>query len=107
MIVGGESGPGARPMHPDWVRRVRNDCQDVNVPFFFKQWGEWAPYCDEFKFWLTNKMSEPLTHRFFRHVEPVCGTADPFHRESALMLRVGKARAGYLLDGKEYHEWPA
>ncbi|MDX2062775.1 MAG: phage Gp37/Gp68 family protein [Bacteroidia bacterium] len=41
VIVGGESGPGARPMHPDWVRRIRDECTapGINVPFFFKQWG--------------------------------------------------------------------
>ncbi len=39
VIVGGESGPGARPMHPDWVRGVRELCIESNVPFFFKQWG--------------------------------------------------------------------
>jgi protein gp37 len=39
VIVGGESGPGARPMHPDWVLSLRNQCQQANVPFFFKQWG--------------------------------------------------------------------
>jgi protein gp37 len=39
VIVGGESGPGARPMHPDWARKVRDDCVAAGVPFFFKQWG--------------------------------------------------------------------
>ncbi|MEI7752405.1 MAG: DUF5131 family protein [Candidatus Omnitrophota bacterium] len=39
VILGGETGPGARPMHPDWVRSVRNQCQVAGVPFFFKQWG--------------------------------------------------------------------
>lgn len=43
VVVGGESGPGARPMHPDWVRSLRDDCADAGVPFFFKQWGAWAP----------------------------------------------------------------
>ena len=38
-IVGGESGPGARPMHPDWVRRIHQQCRRDGVPFFFKQWG--------------------------------------------------------------------
>jgi len=38
-IVGGESGPGARPLDPDWVRNVREQCALANVPFFFKQWG--------------------------------------------------------------------
>lgn len=39
VIVGGESGPGARPMHPDWARSVRDQCQAAGVAFFFKQWG--------------------------------------------------------------------
>lgn len=47
VIVGGESGPGARPMHPDWVRSIRDQCLDAGVPFFFKQWGEWLP-ADQF-----------------------------------------------------------
>ncbi|MBQ0936736.1 phage Gp37/Gp68 family protein [Ideonella paludis] len=41
VIVGGESGPGARPMHPDWVRGLRDQCRRADVPFLFKQWGEW------------------------------------------------------------------
>ena len=44
VIVGGESGPGARPMHPDWARSLREQCRAASVPFFFKQWGEWAPH---------------------------------------------------------------
>ncbi len=43
VIVGGESGPGARPMHPDWVRSIRDQCQAAGVPFFFKQWGGRSP----------------------------------------------------------------
>lgn len=39
VIVGGESGPGARPMHPDWVRNIKTQCRKQDVPFFFKQWG--------------------------------------------------------------------
>lgn len=39
VIVGGESGPGARPMRPEWVRSLRDQCQRAGVPFFFKQWG--------------------------------------------------------------------
>ena len=42
IIVGGESGPGARPMHPDWVRSLRDQCEAAGVPFLFKQWGEWG-----------------------------------------------------------------
>lgn len=43
VIVGGESGPAARPMHPNWARSLRGQCGASGVPFFFKQWGEWAP----------------------------------------------------------------
>ena len=43
VIVGGESGPGARPMHPNWVRSIRDQCKEADVPFFFKQWGEFVP----------------------------------------------------------------
>lgn len=43
VIFGGESGPGARPMHPDWIRKVRNQCEEMRIPFLFKRWGEWWP----------------------------------------------------------------
>ena len=43
VICGGESGPGARPMHPTWARGLRDQCAESGVPFFFKQWGEWLP----------------------------------------------------------------
>lgn len=42
VICGGESGPGARPVRPDWVRSLRDQCVEAAVPFFFKQWGEWG-----------------------------------------------------------------
>ena len=44
VIVGGESGENARPMHPDWARDIRDQCEAAGVPFFFKQWGEFG-YC--------------------------------------------------------------
>ena len=43
VVVGGESGHKARPMHPDWVRKIRDDCKEADVPFFFKQWGNYIP----------------------------------------------------------------
>jgi protein gp37 len=45
VVCGGESGPGARPMHPDWARSLRDQCAEMGVPFMFKQWGAWAPNC--------------------------------------------------------------
>lgn len=47
VIVGGESGPGARPMHPEWARSLRDQCAAAGVPFLFKQWGEWGQYVNE------------------------------------------------------------
>lgn len=44
VICGGESGPDSRPMHPDWVRKLRDQCNRAHVPFLFKQWGSWLPY---------------------------------------------------------------
>jgi len=44
VIVGGESGSGARPMHPDWAPSIRDQCAAAGVPFFFKQWGNWLPW---------------------------------------------------------------
>jgi protein gp37 len=46
VVVGGESGEKARPMHPAWVEEIRDQCQAANVPFLFKQWGEWCPRSD-------------------------------------------------------------
>ncbi len=46
VILGGETGPGARPMHPDWVRSIREQCRNAGIPFFFKSWGSWKGSCD-------------------------------------------------------------
>lgn len=46
VIVGGESGAGARPMQPEWARALRDECHEADTPFFFKQWGQWAPGAD-------------------------------------------------------------
>lgn len=51
IIVGGESGPGARPMHPAWARSIRDQCQAAGVPFFFKQWGAWKPTSSVDGYW--------------------------------------------------------
>ena len=46
VVAGGETGAGARPTDPDWVRGLRDRCVAAGVPFLFKQWGEWAPVPD-------------------------------------------------------------
>jgi len=88
IIVGGESGPGARPMHPDWARSLRDQCTAAGVPFFFKQWGEWLPHCQSQ--YVGSHFSE-RGHKF-----------DVDH----LATRVGKQAAGRLLDGREWNEMP-
>lgn len=76
VIAGGESGPKARPMHPDWVRSLRDQCVSAGVPFHFKQWGEWLPT---------------------GHVN-ASGEAE--------FTRVGKQLAGRELDGRTWDEFP-
>lgn len=92
VIVGGESGPGARPMHPDWVRSLRDQCQAAGVPFFFKQWGEWCP-------------DDHLTDE---EVECRKGPVEQFEwPDHAQSWRTGKKRAGRILDGRTWNEFPA
>lgn len=89
VIVGGESGPWARPTHPDWVRSLRDQCVAAGVPFHFKQWGE---YC-----W-----PEQMTEDVWRMVDAQVNLAGI--PEEA--YRVGKKAAGRMLDGKEWLEFP-
>lgn len=88
VIAGGESGPGARPMHPGWARDIRNQCAEAGVPFFFKQWGDWAP---ENTHDSTARDSVRIAH-----------VGD----DMAEMWRVGKKLAGSLLDGVEHKAFP-
>lgn len=104
VIVGGESGPNARPMHPDWVRSLRDQCQAAGVPFLFKQWGEWVdadngPEDDA----AYDGKSDCWAHIDGGHHGGEMGV-DFFN--SYPMYRVGKRAAGRLLDGREWNEVP-
>lgn len=84
VILGGESGPKARPMHPDWARSVRDQCEKAGIDYFFKQWGEYAE-------------SIPFDgYSACRHV----------YAHDTAFYRVGKKAAGRLLDGREWNELP-
>jgi protein gp37 len=96
VIVGGESGPGARPMHPDWARSLRDQCAAAKVPFLFKQWGEWGP--DQ-----NGDRCIALDGGHMPNVEPH-GTNG---RGTTRIRRFGKAAAGRLLDGVEHNGFPA
>ena len=106
VIVGGESGPGARPMHPDWARSVRDQCQAAGVPFFFKQWGEWQD---------GSEPGQPKTARIVLNDGRYGTTPDDFSMETVerwgefrpcMMAKVGKKAAGALLDGRAWTENP-
>jgi protein gp37 len=82
-IVGGESGHGARPMHPDWARKLRDQCKEAKVAFHFKQWGEWVS------------------------VSEVAGPGKHYHfPDGVTVRRVGKKAAGRTLDGRTWDEVP-
>lgn len=94
VIVGGESGPGARAMDPNWARTIRDQCQASHVPFLYKQWGEWAPS----GYVVIRNRPE---RRSVLVGEPV---DDLGHRVE--MVRVGKKAAGRELDGRTWDEYP-
>ncbi|WP_285905134.1 phage Gp37/Gp68 family protein [Pseudodesulfovibrio pelocollis] len=112
VICGGESGPGARPMHPDWARRLRDQCQEAGVSIFFKQWGEWfVPEdgaracrvcgctehnaCDERCWWVEEDLCSSCV-----------GKPAPAGDRPVKFRRIGKKAAGRKLDGREWNEFP-
>lgn len=106
VIVGGESGPMARPMHPDWVRSIRDQCEKNNVPFFFKQWGEWVPKSQGFKVGQNPRWGTITKDgTFFELTTPWNGHDDDGSGE-AVMVRVGTKEAGCILDGRVWSEMP-
>lgn len=115
VIVGGESGHNARPMHPDWVRNIRDACLRNNVAYFMKQWGAWGPL----------EGSDAKDPTPVGHWEP-WSAVDP-HRDTEIyevpdsqeslvrgitsadvehMVKQGKGKTGNELDGKTYQEFP-
>ncbi len=115
VIAGGESGPNARPMHPEWVRSLRDQCAAAVVPFFFKQWGEWLPWeeAGQMPFWrncadhgeidghLLPDIDDPDVKDWRHDEEDLEAYPDP-----VLHQRVGKKAAGHLLDGKVIQQYP-
>ncbi len=129
VVAGGESGPGARPMHPDWARGLRDQCATAGVPFLFKQWGEWAPICEigeSDDLYHPAPEQHPEARRRCRHANLVMhddgaifdlGTANDYHRRVTMgafaagskamtMFAIGKKAAGRLLDGVTHDGFP-
>jgi protein gp37 len=105
VIVGGESGPGARPMHPGWVRSIRDQCVAAGVPFFFKQWGEWTPGEN-----VERTAGRVMVADWFNNHWTV-GEEDLANDEGHVddepdVYRVGKKGSGAMLDGREWREFP-
>jgi hypothetical protein len=110
LIVGGESGPKARPMHPQWARDIRDQCKAAGVAFFYKQTGEWVP---------TNSINvskphalcglmgaEPKIERDWFKAHNFLQTINGLEGDACVLERVGKKAAGRLLDGVEHNEFP-
>lgn len=132
VIGGGESGPGARPMHPEWAQSLRDQCTAAGVPFLFKQWGEWSPI---------SQQAEEFTHRLYRSNRKARPHEDQgalddcygrtcmvdqavIHEDGSvhaplapmaflqgtgamLTFKAGRKAAGRTLDGREWNEVPA
>jgi hypothetical protein len=103
VIVGGESGPSARPMHPDWARSIRDQCKAADVSFFFKQMGSCTKSVEILD------TAPPMEHlREGQWVSRVNGSdidrgSGPFQLETYTRSR---SKGSDLLDGIEYKEWP-
>lgn len=117
VIAGGESGPGARPMHPDWVRSLRDQCQEAEVPFFFKQWGEWLPNgqnpADEYYDREDHFSGDPWD--YFPDLDAFDKAQKRHDKKMERIRRVengmqfykyGKKYTGNFLDGKQHLEFP-
>jgi len=100
VILGGETGPGARPVHPDWVRSVRDQCQTAGVPFLFKQRGEWFPVEQ------INREEEIVPLKKNEQFLTASGHGGCYLTDSWRIRRVGRKKAGRLLDGREHNDLP-
>lgn len=101
VICGGESGHKARPMHPDWVRSIRDQCKEAETPFFFKQWGEWIP-----AMLIPEEWGHPADVKGKHSWVNKLDGKDTGEGEGEMTIKVGKHKSGNLLDGVKYEEYP-
>jgi protein gp37 len=110
VICGGESGTKARPMHPNWPRHIRDDCDVYDVPFFFKQWGDWSPGADrnfhsEQSPLYCIKPSGELS--WYAGDEDTCINCSTNYAEGDVAIsRMGKKGAGRELDHRQWNGFP-
>jgi protein gp37 len=129
VVAGGESGTGARPMHPEWARSLRDQCAAAGVPFLFKQWGSWRPISQGDSDWHDTLYRSRRRARWGQSQEAMddcygreCtvdnvvlqadgavapdGEPNAYRHEAMLTFRVGKKAAGRLLDGMQHDGYP-
>lgn len=112
VIAGGESGPNARPMHAHWVNNILKQCEKQNVPFFFKQWGEWMDGSCSYK--NTEKIMQINGDLIDYTQEAIKEYLKHFHLSGAeyqklmprVVSRVGKKKASSCIDGREFKNYP-
>lgn len=107
VVVGGESGPNARPMHPTWARSLRDQCAAAGVPYLFKQWGEFVSGSDapcDLNFCYNNSTVGGWVNHEGGY--SLGETARPTATDAAHVFRIGKKAAGRLLDGMLHDEYP-
>lgn len=101
IILGGESGKNARPMHPDWVRSLRDQCVAGGVPLFFKQHGQFV---------VAKRPYNPSTDITLFHDGTIAGTnfTDEYlkNNNAVVMRKTTKQKAGRMLDGRKYDDLP-
>jgi protein gp37 len=98
VIVGGESGPGARPMAPAWAQTIRDQCVSAGVPFLFKQWGSWGP--------TRSVGAGRKTDREVCLPDSSIKQLSGWFQEGRWMKRMDKRKAGRELDGRTWDEYP-
>lgn len=113
VIVGGESGHGARPIHPDWALALRDQCERAKVAFFFKQWGEWAPFEEVQRLVKEGVLDACYLNATAKKQGIWEATTGEFLAPppawallGKMAYRIGKTNAGRLLDGRQYDQFP-
>jgi len=126
VVVGGESGSNARPMHPEWARSLRDQCAEAGVPFLFKQWGEWhtnafiasigepvfrqfdsfQQWVNKAQTWVQGGICLDCDGRELKNGGDMMRARDDGKFPVTIMHRVGKKAAGRLLDGALHDGYP-
>lgn len=107
VVAGGESGPGARPMHPDWARQLRDQCAAAGVPFLFKQWGAWTPGVNACRGVTRTEQTATWFNDTWDYGQLTPRESQELHvNDEPDLFLLGKKAAGRLLDGVLHDSFP-